>query len=71
MKMEAARRSETLVSYHDTAGRHNTEYLDLNLHRSKSLESRKIRVKVVSKAQKFTTDRPTINLRGSIQTFPD
>jgi hypothetical protein len=30
---------ETLVSYHDTAGRHNPEDLDLIFHRRESLKS--------------------------------
>jgi hypothetical protein len=37
--MEAARSSETLVSYHNTARRHNSEDLDLNLHRREDLKS--------------------------------
>jgi hypothetical protein len=32
LKMEAARSSEALVSYHITAWRHNPEDLDMNLH---------------------------------------
>jgi hypothetical protein len=32
LKMEAARFSETLVSYHNTTRRQNPEDLDLNLH---------------------------------------
>jgi hypothetical protein len=39
VKMEAARSSETLVSYSNTTRRQNPEDLDLNLHRVKSLES--------------------------------
>jgi hypothetical protein len=37
--MEAARSSETLVSYHITTWRHNPEDLDLNLHRRENLKS--------------------------------
>jgi hypothetical protein len=33
LKMEAARSSETLVSYHITTRRQDSEDLDLNLHR--------------------------------------
>jgi len=33
MKTEAARSSETLVSYHNTTRRHKPEDLDLNFHR--------------------------------------
>jgi hypothetical protein len=41
LKMEAARSSKTLVSYHNTTRRHNSEDLDLNLHRREILKSRR------------------------------
>jgi hypothetical protein len=40
LKMEAARSFETLVSYQNTTRRHNTEDLDLNLHRREKLQIR-------------------------------
>jgi len=40
LKMEAARTSETLVSYHNTTLRHSPEDLDMNLHRRENLKSR-------------------------------
>jgi hypothetical protein len=39
MKMEAAIPSEMLLSYYNTARRHNSENLDLNFHRRKNLKS--------------------------------
>jgi hypothetical protein len=38
--MEAARPSETLVSYNNTKRRHNPEDLDLKYHHSETVESR-------------------------------
>jgi hypothetical protein len=38
--MEAARSSEMLVTYRNTARRHNSEDLDLNLHRRENFISR-------------------------------
>jgi len=38
--MEAARPSETLVPYRNIIQRHNSEDLDLNLHRCENLKSR-------------------------------
>jgi len=38
--MEAVRSSEMLLSYRNTTRSHNTEDLDLNLHRRKDLKSR-------------------------------
>jgi hypothetical protein len=37
--MEAAKSFETLVSYRNTARGHNSEHLDLNLHRRENLVS--------------------------------
>jgi hypothetical protein len=37
--MEASKPPEMLVFSHNTAGRHNTEDLDLNLHRRENLKS--------------------------------
>jgi hypothetical protein len=41
-EIEAAWTSETLVTYHSTARRHNSEDLDLNLRYCESLKSRNI-----------------------------
>jgi hypothetical protein len=41
LKTEAARSSETLVSYHNTKRRHNPEDRDLNLHHREDLSSLK------------------------------
>jgi hypothetical protein len=38
--MEAAKDSETLVSYRNAKQRHNPEDLDLNLHRRENLKCR-------------------------------
>jgi gamma-glutamylcysteine synthetase len=38
VKMKAAKLSETLVSYHTTARRHNPENRDVNLHRRENLK---------------------------------
>jgi hypothetical protein len=38
--MEAARTSETLVSYRNTTQRHNPDELDLNLHLRENIKSR-------------------------------
>jgi hypothetical protein len=40
LKTEAARFSETMVSYRNTTQRHNPEDHDFNLHRRKNLQSR-------------------------------
>jgi len=39
MNMEAEKSSETSVSYHSIIRRHNSEDLDLNLHRRDNLKS--------------------------------
>jgi len=43
MKMEAARTSEMLVSYHNTTQRRRPEDLDMNLNRSENHKSRNFR----------------------------
>jgi hypothetical protein len=43
LKMEAARSSETLVSYRNTVWRHNAEGHDLNLHRPANFKCRNIK----------------------------
>jgi hypothetical protein len=40
LKMDVAMSSETLVSYHNTTRRHNTEDLDLNYYRRENLKLR-------------------------------
>jgi hypothetical protein len=56
--MEAARSSETLVSYRNTARRHNPEDLDLNLQRSENLKSRNLESITVSTRCGWVYDIP-------------
>jgi len=58
LKMEAARFSETLISYHNSTRRYNPEDLNLNVHLCESLKSRVISVL-------FTFSR-TFSLRCSL-----
>jgi hypothetical protein len=61
--METAWNSETLVSYHNTTRRDNTEDLDLNLHGHEYLKSLSSKLPVATSVTAIQTQKYSVCLK--------